>query len=78
MDEHKLKANTVMFTSPMPKIYNILPPPIEELDEILAFIFTGLCQPISEELERTLFLVRRKQVGAALEWLKLNYADYHQ
>jgi hypothetical protein len=32
----------------------------------------------SESLvERTPFLVQRKQVRAALEWLKLNHADYH-
>jgi hypothetical protein len=47
------------------------------LDEVLVFIFTGPCQPTPEELERTLFLVRIKQIGAALEWLKLNHADHH-
>jgi len=61
----------------MPKIYSILPPQIEELDKVLAFIFTGPSQPTPEELERTPFLIWRKQIRAALEWLKLNHADYH-
>jgi hypothetical protein len=38
---HKMVANAVTFEHPMQKIYNILPPPIEEMDEVLAFIFTG-------------------------------------
>ena len=38
---HKMIANAVMFEHPMQKIYSALPPPIEEMDELLAFIFTG-------------------------------------
>jgi hypothetical protein len=37
----KMCANAISFSNPMPKIYNILPPPIEEMDEVLAFIYTG-------------------------------------
>ena len=36
----KMRANAISFSNPMPKIYNVLPPPIEELDEVLAFIYT--------------------------------------
>ena len=41
----KMRANAISFSNPMPKIYNVLPPPIEELDEVLAFIYTGPCKP---------------------------------
>ena len=34
----KMCANAISFSNPMPKIYNVLPPPIEEMDEVLAFI----------------------------------------
>ncbi|RDB26440.1 hypothetical protein Hypma_006054, partial [Hypsizygus marmoreus] len=36
-----MRANAVAFASPMIKVYDILPPPIDELDEVLAFIYTG-------------------------------------
>jgi hypothetical protein len=38
---HKLRANAIMFANPMPKIYDVLPPPIDEMDDVLAFIYTG-------------------------------------
>jgi hypothetical protein len=41
----KMRANAISFSNPMPKIYNVLPPPIEEMDEVLAFIYTGPCKP---------------------------------
>jgi hypothetical protein len=41
----KMKANVIMFENPMPKIYRRLPPPVEDLDEVLAFIYTGPCKP---------------------------------
>jgi len=34
----KMRANAISFSNPMPKIYNVLPPPVEEMDEVLAFI----------------------------------------
>jgi uncharacterized protein DUF6570/helitron helicase-like protein/PIF1-like helicase len=72
----KMKANVVAFESPIPKIYSVLPPPREDLDEVLAILFTGPSKPTSEDFSRTPFLVRRNAVIAALEWLKLNHADY--
>ena len=72
----KMKANIVAFESPVPKIYNILPPPRDDLDEMLAILFTGPCKPTKEDFARTPFLVRRDAVINALEWLKLNHADY--
>jgi hypothetical protein len=66
----------ILFENPTPKIYQRLPPPIDELDEVLAFIFTGPCHPSPEDLERTPLLVCRQKVTDALEWLKLNHSDY--
>ena len=73
---HKMRANAITFANPMPKIYDILPPPIEEMDDVLAFIYTGPCMPTKSDFERTPLLVRRRKVSAALEWLKLNHCDY--
>ena len=36
----KMCANAILsFSNPMLKIYNVLPPPIEGMDEVLAFIY---------------------------------------
>ena len=73
---HKMRANAITFANPTPKIYNILPPPIEDLDEVLAFIYIGPCRPTRSDFERTPLLVRRNKVATALNWLKLNHCDY--
>jgi hypothetical protein len=72
-----MRANAISFQNPIPKLYKVLPPPLEELDQVLACIFTGPCQPTEKDIQRTPLLVRRKQVEKALEWLKLNHIDYH-
>jgi len=54
-----------------------LPPPIEEMDEVLAFIYTGPCKPTKADFQRTPLLVRRLKVSKALHWLKLNHVDYY-
>lgn len=46
------------------------------MDEVLAFIFTGPCQPTEDDFCRIPLLVRRNKVAKALEWLKLNHRDY--
>jgi hypothetical protein len=74
---HKMRANAITFANPIPKVYDTLPPPIEELDEVLAFIYTGPCKPTKSDFERTPLLVRKNKVRAALEWLKLNHCDYY-
>jgi len=74
---HKMRANAITFANPIVKVYDILPPPVEDLDEVLAFIYTGPCQPTQSDFERTPLLVRRRKVQAALEWSKLNHADYY-
>jgi hypothetical protein len=72
----KMTANAISFANPIPKVYKTLPPPIEEMDNVLAFIYTGPCQPTKADFERTPLLVRHKKVSEALEWLKLNHIDY--
>jgi hypothetical protein len=72
----KMKANVVAFESPTPKIYTVLPPPRDDMDEVLAILFTGPSKPTPEDFARTPFLVRRNAVINALNWLKLNHADY--
>ena len=72
----KMASHVIAFKSPVPKIYHKLPPPIEELDEVLAILFTGPCEPTEKEFQRTPLLVRRNHVAQALEWLKLNHSDY--
>ena len=64
------------FQAPIPKLYHALPPPVEDLDDVLAILFTGPAKPTQKDFERTPLLVRRNAVARALEWLKLNHADY--
>ncbi|KAF5309724.1 hypothetical protein D9611_014437 [Ephemerocybe angulata] len=72
----KMMANAISFACPTVKIYHQLPPPKSEVDEVLAFIFTGHNPPEEDEIVRTPMLVRRNAVRKALEWLKLNHPDY--
>ena len=51
----KMKCNAIMFENPTPKIYSCLPPPIEDLDEVLAFIFTGPAGPSPENYESLIY-----------------------
>ena len=72
----KMKANVVAFESPIPKIYDILPPPRDDLDDVLAILFTGPCKPSEADISRIPFLIRRNHVMRALQWLKANHCDY--
>ena len=74
---YKLKANAICHAIPMPKVYNVLPPKREDLDDVLAFIYIGPSVPNPNEFKRTPFLVRRNKVAIALNWLKLNHIDYY-
>jgi hypothetical protein len=38
-------ANTISFSNSLHKMYNVLPPPIEEKDEVLVFIIEVLANP---------------------------------
>ncbi|KAK7038674.1 hypothetical protein VNI00_010558 [Paramarasmius palmivorus] len=72
----KMKANAMAFEAPIPKVYDMLPPPKSDIEEILAILFTGPAQPTEDDFRRTPFLVRRNVVKRALQWLILNHADY--
>ncbi|KAJ7441883.1 hypothetical protein FB451DRAFT_1057968 [Mycena latifolia] len=72
----RMSANAIMFSQPVVKVYNKLPPSRDEMHQILAFIYTGSEQPTPEYFDRTPLLVRRSKVLAALEWLKLNHEGY--
>lgn len=74
--QSKMMANAITFASPMVKVYHHLPPPREDLEEGLAFLFTGITPPTDEEMKRTPMLVRRNVVKRALNWLILNHPDY--
>jgi hypothetical protein len=54
---HKMKADPISFVNPMPKVYDTLPPLIEELVDVLAFIYTGPCQPTNPDFEHTPLLI---------------------
>ncbi|EPS95058.1 hypothetical protein FOMPIDRAFT_131116 [Fomitopsis schrenkii] len=64
-----MRANAIIFPQPVAKVYSILPPPREELDEILAVLFVGPCVPTEPDYKRTPLLVRRNVVARALKWL---------
>ncbi|KDQ25381.1 hypothetical protein PLEOSDRAFT_32068, partial [Pleurotus ostreatus PC15] len=55
----------------------MLPPSIDELNEVLAFVYIGENSPTDADFQRTPMLVRRNVVAKALDWLKLNHIDYH-
>ena len=46
----KMRANAIMFPTPVPKLCNILPPPIEELDEVIAFTVAQKTAPMFAHL----------------------------
>ncbi|KAF8573500.1 hypothetical protein K439DRAFT_1234585, partial [Ramaria rubella] len=71
-----MHANAVLFPNPTPKIYQALPINCDELDEVLAFVFTGPTKPTKKELHRTPLLVSSNKVHEALTWLKCNHKDY--
>ena len=52
-----MHANAITFHNPVAKIYDTLPPPIEDLHEVLAVMFTGPCQPTQKDVQRTPLLV---------------------
>ena len=45
---HKMTSNAISFANPIPMVYKTLPPPIKEMDNVLAFIYTGPCQPTKQ------------------------------
>ncbi|KAJ3753326.1 hypothetical protein EV360DRAFT_53660, partial [Lentinula raphanica] len=72
----KLVSNVISFENPTPKIYDVLPPPKEELEEVLAIMFSGTAQPTDEEYRRSLVFVRRNVIAEAIKYCILNHSDY--
>ncbi|KAJ3826645.1 hypothetical protein F5880DRAFT_1622134 [Lentinula raphanica] len=62
----KLVSNVISFENPTPKIYDILPPPKQEIEEVLAIMFSGSAQPTDEE----------NVVANAIKYCILNHCDY--
>lgn len=73
---YRMRANAIAYEAPISKVYDILPPHRSELDDVIAFIFSGPSKPTENELHRIPLLVRRRVVQKALDWLKLNHCDY--
>ncbi|TFK62684.1 hypothetical protein BDN72DRAFT_776817, partial [Pluteus cervinus] len=71
-----MKAHVIAFENPTARIYKKLPPSVEDLEEVLAILFTGPHHPNATTYKRTPFLVRKNVVVNALKWLKLNHVDY--
>ena len=46
-----MTANAISFINPIPKVYKNLPPSIEDMNDVLAFIYTGPCQPTKVDFE---------------------------
>ena len=72
----KMKAHAISYQQPVPKIYNILPPPKADLEEVIAIRFTGPIKPTAKDFLHTPFLIRCNNVKLALQWLILNHSDY--
>lgn len=76
MGQRKLSGNAVIFSQPVDKFYDVLPPPREELDECLVVVFIGKKHPTLQDYRRTPLLFCKDVVLRALEWLKLNHQGY--
>jgi hypothetical protein len=44
-------AHVVAFKSPIQKIYTAFPPPITDMDEVLAILFTGPNSPSNKDFK---------------------------
>ncbi|EIN03436.1 hypothetical protein PUNSTDRAFT_78185, partial [Punctularia strigosozonata HHB-11173 SS5] len=76
MGQRKMRANAVVFPQPVIKVCRILPPPRDEMDEVLAILWTGSAAPVSADFKRVPILVRHRAVYEALIWLKRHHSDY--
>ncbi|TFY51361.1 hypothetical protein EVJ58_g10611 [Rhodofomes roseus] len=61
---------------PVSRVYDFLPPPRTDLDEVLAVLFVGPCTPVGADFQRTPLLVRHQVVVDALNWLIKHHRDY--
>ncbi|KAK0442209.1 hypothetical protein EV421DRAFT_1710907, partial [Armillaria borealis] len=76
LGSRKMISHVVAFESPVSKVYSVLPPPKDKLDEVLAVVFTGPSTPTEADMKCTPLLVRHRNIVESLEWLRLNHCDY--
>ncbi|KAH9829283.1 uncharacterized protein C8Q71DRAFT_718439, partial [Rhodofomes roseus] len=74
--QRKMRANAIIFPQPIGNVYTVLPPPREDLDEVLAILFIGPCVPSEPDYRRTPLLVRHRVIVEALNWLISNHSLY--
>ena len=72
---HRMHANAVLVPNPTSKIYAKLPPHRDDLDDVMAFVFTRPTQLTQKDLCWTPFLVQYQKVTAALQWNHCDYSD---
>ncbi|KZT00762.1 uncharacterized protein LAESUDRAFT_665364 [Laetiporus sulphureus 93-53] len=65
MGQHKMMANAIVFSQPIKKVYDILSPPVSDLEQVLTILFTGPTHPVESDFRRTPLLVRHAVVFAA-------------
>lgn len=63
----KMISHIILFNAPVAKVYNILPPPQRDMDNVLAVLFTGPEKLTEDDMKRTPLLVRQKLVLDTLE-----------
>ena len=73
--QYALKENSITFPQDTVKTAALLPCDINNLPEMLKVIFVGNNKPTKEQLKKH-FQVRRKNVTAALKFLKENHPQY--
>ena len=74
--QRRMEANAVCFGHPISRVYEVLPPTPEELEEVLVVTFIGNINPSENDIKLTPFCVRRSVVMKWLNFLKLNHPGY--
>ena len=74
--QRRMEANAVCFAHPISRVYEVLPPTPEELEEVLIVTFIGNINPSENDIKLTPFCVRRSVVMKWLNFLKLNHPGY--
>ncbi|KAK0220725.1 hypothetical protein IW262DRAFT_1557606 [Armillaria fumosa] len=63
----KMIAHVIAFESPVSKVHDVLPPPREELDKVLAVMFMGPTTPTEEDMQcmPLLYMLRNVNISEA-------------
>ncbi|KAJ3551659.1 hypothetical protein NM688_g4576 [Phlebia brevispora] len=70
---YKMSANAIVFPQPVAKLNAVLPVPKEDLDEMLAILFTGPTAPLESDFKRTPFI----NLADALQKATEGYRSLH-